>query len=94
MSQEPLVIALFLATVSNRLVEALIVPLYEHFKWDKFTLLYVAWVVGGLVVFASGVNLFTTYLPDSTLGQVFTAVVAGGGANLIADVFHANHANA
>lgn len=86
----PLTIAFFLAVVANRLVEALIVPLYEHFKWGKFSLLYVAWLVAGVLVFLSGVNLFAAYLPSALAGQVLTAVVAGGGANFIADLFNRN----
>jgi hypothetical protein len=83
-----LVVALFLATVANRLVEALVVPLYERFKWDRFSILYISWVVAGLLVWISGVNLFATYLPNNLLaGQILTAIVAGGGANFIADLF-------
>ncbi len=84
---EPLTVALFLAVVANRLVEALIVPIYDRQKWDRFTLLYVAWIVGVVLVFASGANLFSAYLPDPLLGQLLTAIVAGGGANFIADLF-------
>jgi ABC-type iron transport system FetAB permease component len=82
-----LTIALFLAMVANRLVEALIVPLYEHYQWDRFSLLYVAWLVAGLLVLISGVNLFEAYLPSPLAGQILTAIVAGGGANFIADIF-------
>lgn len=87
-SLTPLTIALFLAMVANRLVEALIVPLYERFKWDRWSLLYVAWLVAGLLVLLSGVNLFAAYLSSPIAGQILTAVVAGGGANFIADLFN------
>ena len=83
-----LVTAIFLSVVANRLVEGLIVPLFDHFGWDKFALLYVSWIVAGLIVLASGVNLFGAYLPSPVLGQVLTALVAGGGANFIADLFN------
>ena len=83
----PLTIALFLAMVANRLVEALIVPLYERYKIDRWSLLYVAWLVAGLLVLLSGVNLFAAYLPSPIAGQILTAIIAGGGANLIADLF-------
>jgi hypothetical protein len=82
----PITIALFLSVVANRLVEALIVPLYDRFKWDKFSLMYVAWLVAGMLVLISGVNLFGAYIPSPLAGQVLTAVVAGGGANFIADL--------
>jgi len=80
--------ALFLALVANRLVEALIVPIFERFKVDRFWLLYIAWVVGALLVAFTGANLFSTYIPDPLVGQILTAIVAGGGANFLADLFN------
>lgn len=84
---EPLAIAAFLSVVANRLVEALIVPIFDKLKIDKFWLLYVAWVVAGAIVALSGVNIFGSYIPDQTAGQFLTIIVAGGGSNLIADLF-------
>jgi hypothetical protein len=83
-----LAVALFLATVANRLTEALIVPIFDKMKWDKFWLLYIAWIVAGVVVELSGVNLFAGYLANPLAGQILTAIVAGGGANFIADLFN------
>lgn len=83
-----LTVALFLATVANRLTEALIVPIFDKLKWDKFWLMYVSWIVAGVVVALSGVNLFGAYIPNSVVGQILTALVAGGGANFIADLFN------
>jgi hypothetical protein len=80
--------ALFLALVANRLTEALIVPLYDRMKWDKFSLLYVAWVVSAVMVAFTGVNLFAAYIPTPIVGQILTAIVAGGGANFLADLFN------
>lgn len=85
---DALMVAAFLALVANRLIEALVKPLYTRFEWDTFSLLYVSWVVGGFLVWLSGVNLFIAYPPDSPVaGQILTAIVAGGGANFIADIF-------
>lgn len=81
--------AVFLSVVANRLVEGLIVPLFDHFGWDKFVVMYISWVVGGLIVWVSGVNLFVAYIPNPVVGQILTALVAGGGANLLADIFNA-----
>ncbi len=83
-----LTVALFLALVANRLTEALIVPVFEKFKWDKFWLLYISWIVAGVLVALSGVNLFGDYIANPLVGQVLTAIVAGGGANFIADLFN------
>lgn len=82
-----LVIALFLATVANRLVEGLVTPLFVRQGWDKFFLLYVSWAVGAALVLASGVNLFVAYIPSPAVGLILTALVAGGGANLLHDLF-------
>jgi uncharacterized membrane protein HdeD (DUF308 family) len=83
-----LTIALFLATVANRLTEALIVPIFDKQKWDKFWLMYISWIVAGALVALAGVNLFGAYVPNPVVGQILTALVAGGGANFIADLFN------
>jgi hypothetical protein len=82
-----LAMAAFLATVTNRLVEGLIKPVFDKFKWDKFWLMYVAWVIGAALVFATGINLFPGVFVYPVIGQVLTALVAGGGANLLNDLF-------
>lgn len=82
-----LAIALFMAIVANRLTEGLIVPLFEKFKIDRLWLLYVSWLVASGIVSLSCVNLFAPYIPNQLTGQILTAVVAGGGANLLADLF-------
>ena len=84
---EMLAVAGFMALVANRLIEALVVPIYEKLSWDKFSLQYVSWAFGSGLVALSGVNLFSTYVPNATVGLVLTAVVCGGGSNLIADLF-------
>jgi hypothetical protein len=84
---EPLLIAAFLAIVANRLVDGLITPIFDRFNFDKFWLKYIAWAIAGGIVWLSAVNLFEGYLPDPLLGQVLTALVGGGGANLLYDLF-------
>ena len=85
---EPLLIAAFLAIVAKRLVDGLITPLFDRYDWDKFALKYIAWAVAGALVWASGVNLFEAYLPGVLLGQIMTAIVGGGGANFLHDLFN------
>lgn len=82
-------VALFMSTVANRLVEGLIVPVFEKYELDKFWLLYISWAIAGGLVAVSGVNLFGDYIPDQVVGQVLSALVAGGGANFIHDLFDA-----
>jgi hypothetical protein len=84
---EALTTAAFLVTVTNRLVDGLITPVFDKFSLDKFWLKYIAWVVGGVLVFVSGIDLFASVFVYPVIGQVLTAIIAGGGANLLHDVF-------
>lgn len=80
---EVIAVVIGLMVLANRLVEALITPIFDKYELDKFWLLYVAWIVSGLFVWLTGVNLFESYMPVPIIGQILTAVVAGGGANLL-----------
>lgn len=79
--------AIFLAVVANKLIDGLIKPAWERAGLDNFYLLYVSWLVGGLLVWLSGVNLFAAIIPQALVGQVLTAIVAGGGASMLHDLF-------
>lgn len=79
--------AAFLATIANRLVAGFITPLFDKFKLDKFYLMYVSWAIGGALVFLTGLNFFQYFIASSIVGQVLSAIVAGGGANLLHDLF-------
>lgn len=82
-----LAIAGFLATVVNRLVEGLVKPIFDKYKWDKFALMYIAWAGGTLLVFFTGIDLFADVFVYPLVGQILTALVVGGGANLLNDLF-------
>lgn len=82
-----LTVAVFLAIVANRLVEGLVKPVFTSQGWDCFYLLYISWVVGSALVAVSQVNLFAPWIPDALIGRVLSAIVAGGGANLLNDLF-------
>ena len=84
---EAVAIAAFMATVANRLVAGLVTPIWEKFNLDKFWLMYVAWAVGGGLVWITHVNIFADFVPDPLTGQILTALVSGGGANIIHDLF-------
>lgn len=80
--------ALFLSVASNRLVEAVVAPIKLKFPaLDMWWLIYVTWLVGGGLCYLAGVNLFAAMLPNVMAGQVLTALVVGGGSNLLHDVF-------
>lgn len=72
--------------LANRLVAALVTPIFDHYGWDHFVLMYVAWVLAGVFVWLSGVNLFAAYIPSILVGKILTAIVAGGGSNLLHDM--------
>lgn len=76
--------------LANRLVEMLITPLFDHFSWDKFALMYIAWAFAGVLVWLSGVNLFAEFIPNPLVGQILTSLVAGGGSNLLHDLVDQN----
>jgi len=84
----PIETALFLVFVVNRFTAGAITPIFDKFKWDKFYLMYVSWVVGALVVFLADINLFAAYLPANVeiIGRLLTALLAGGGANILHDI--------
>ena len=85
-TQEVLSIVIGFMVLSNRLVEALIHPLFEKYELDKFWLMYIAWVVSGVLVFLADANLFADIIINPMIGKVLTAIVAGGGANLLHDL--------
>lgn len=86
---EALTIALFLSVVANRITEYIVKPVKVKFpNLDLWWLIYPTWVVGGVLAWLAGVDLFAAYFPGAGLvGRLLTAVLVGGGSNLIADVF-------
>ena len=79
-------IVIGMMVLANRLVAALITPIFDKYGWDKFWLMFVSWALSGVFVWLTGVNLFVAYIPNALVGKVLTAVVAGGGANLLHDL--------
>ncbi len=84
--QNVLAIVTGLMILANRLVEAIFTPIFDRYELDKVWLMYIAWIVSGIFVWFSGVNLFTGIIPSDVVGKIVTAVVAGGGANLLHDL--------
>jgi uncharacterized BrkB/YihY/UPF0761 family membrane protein len=83
-------VAIFLAVVAKSLVDAIAAPIRQKFPdLDLWWLIYVAWLVGGGLSYACGVNLFLVVVPQmpALVGVVLTAVLVGGGATLINQVF-------
>jgi len=87
MEISPIAIVIFVAVVNERLIAGFIKPIFDKFTWDTFWLTYIAWVTGGLLTWLTGVNLFTGFLTSPLAGLILTAIVAGGGSNLLHDIF-------
>ena len=79
-------IVIGMMVLANRLVAMLVTPIFDKYGWDKFWLAYPAWVLAGVFVWLTGVNLFATAIPNALIGQILTAIVAGGGSNLLHDL--------
>ncbi len=72
--------------LANRLVAALITPIFDKYALDKFWIMFVSWILAGVLVWLANINLFAAYFPSELVGKVLTAIVAGGGANLLHDL--------
>jgi len=81
-------IAVLLAVVNRAIVDYLAAPIKQHYpNHDTWYLVYVAFVIGGVIGWLSGVNLFggiETMAPIT--GRILTAACIGGGANLLHDI--------
>lgn len=79
-------IVIGMMVLANRLVAMLVTPIFDKYSLDKFWLAYPAWILSGVFVWFTGVNLFATFIPNQLIGQILTAIVAGGGSNLLHDL--------
>lgn len=88
-----LAIVTFLVLVNERVFELI----WEKFLkklWNKFNLdpdwaMLLSWISGSGLVLLSHVNLFSGYIVSDTAGWIATAVFAGGGSNLLHEIFAA-----
>ena len=80
---------LLLATLNKALVDYLVKPL--KLRWPGINLwfmTYVALVTGTIIGWFSGANVLADYVADVTTGRILTAILIGGGSNLINDLFN------
>lgn len=83
---EAVAVYLSLIVLINRIVEGFFTPIFDKLEADKTYLMYVSWLVGAAIIFATGLNLFMEIIINPTVGQVLTAIAVGGGANILYDV--------
>jgi hypothetical protein len=85
---EALAVIAALAVVNNRIVEYVAAPLFQARGWPRKHLLYVALATGVALGLLLNVELFIPGLFVSVwVGRVITAILIGGGASLLHDVF-------
>lgn len=85
----PVETTIVLGVVANGIVEGLVKPLFERFKWDKMWLMYVSWAVAALLVIAAQANVFMGIFPGPWghwIGVIVSSLAAGRGANFMHDV--------
>jgi len=75
-----------IATLANAIIAAIVEPLFDKFSWDKFWIMYIAWVVAGVLTFLGGINLFGAVFQSAIVGQILTAVIAGRASNILHDL--------
>ena len=92
------VVAITLATVTNRLVACFVTPIFVKFKLDTWWQMPVAWIVGALLSLLMRVHIVAALFAALPGGIVYvspladlilTAILVGGGANLISDIVSA-----
>ncbi len=79
-------IVIGMMVIANRLIATLVTPIFDKYELDKFWLAYPAWILSGVFVWLTGVNLFALIIPNPLIGKILTAIVAGGGSNLLHDL--------
>lgn len=83
-----LAIALFLATANFAVINYLADPIRQRFpELDLWWLVYVSFGTGALLSWLAGVNLFSEAISNMLVARVLTALVVGGGSNLIHQIF-------
>lgn len=85
---EQLAAALFLSTANYAIVNYLGDPIRQKYPTvDLWWLVYLSFATGAALSLIAGINLFGDYIPNALAGQIVTALVVGGGSNLIYQVF-------
>ena len=80
----------YLLLLVNGLTDALISPIFDKFKMDKFWLKYIVWAEAGGMAYLTGLNVFSDAmaaypLVGRILTAVFAGVIVGVGANKLHD---------
>ena len=83
-----LAIAFFLALVNKALLDYISAPVRKKFpSVDLWWFDYLGLATGALIAWFAPLNILGDYVANETLARVLTALMVGGGAALINDVF-------
>ena len=88
-------VVLFMILVGERLVrffEPIVRPLVTWAEArlpvpEGWVMMVVSWVLIGLVVAATELNIFAPFVPKPWIGRVLTVIFCGGGSNMLHDVW-------
>lgn len=86
MDLEQLGVAVVAAFVLMKLTEALLVPLWERLKWDRFYLLYVTVVICGGLAWFTGLNFLPIFAKASLVGRILSCLAMGFGPSFLWDL--------
>jgi len=86
MSVEVLGVAVTVAWVLMKLVDAIISPLWDRFGLDRFWLLYVGLAISVPLGWFAGLDAFPVFSQVPPIGRVLTALVIGLGPSFIWDL--------
>lgn len=85
---EQLIVVGGLATAVKAIVDLLITPIKQRYpQADLWWFVYIGVLVGIVVGWFSGANVFAEWVADATTGRLLTGILIGGGSKLINDVF-------
>jgi membrane-associated PAP2 superfamily phosphatase len=85
---EQLTTALFLATANYAIINYLADPVRQQYpNLNLWWLVYVAFATGAALSWLAGVDLLAVYIDNALVSRLVTALVIGGGSNLIHNIF-------
>ena len=86
MNFEALALAGVAAFIVQKLVEAIVTPLFVARGWNRVGLFYVGLVLGALAGWATGLNFLPMFHDPAWAGRVLSCLAIGLGTSFIYDL--------
>ena len=84
----PLIAAALLAVTNTALVDYIKRPIQQRFpKLDLWWFIYISLVTGFAIGWFANINMFADVVDEVILGRILTAILIGGGSDLLYKVF-------